>query len=177
MKKILILIVALVILSIPIPLQAATATAVIQGTREDSQLVGAVRLEDTDEGLRIEAQIFGAPPGIHGIHIHENGSCENQGDGAGGHFNPKGVQHGFLPTDGLDKVHAGDFGNIEINQSGEGSLFLVIPGLTVTGGTYNVEGRSLILHEKQDDFGQPTGNAGGRIGCGIIKTTAYSREP
>ncbi|MBI3323135.1 MAG: superoxide dismutase family protein, partial [Candidatus Omnitrophica bacterium] len=30
-------------------------------------------------------------------------------------------------------------------------------------------GRSLILHEKVDDFGQPLGNAGGRIGCGVIR--------
>ena len=34
-----------------------------------------------------------------------------------------------------------------------------------------VAGRAFILHEKQDDFGQPTGNAGGRIGCGKIDTT------
>lgn len=176
MKKMLILLMTLAIVSIPMPLWAETASAVLQGTAEDSQLVGMVRFEDSEEGLRIDVQIFGAPSGLHGIHIHENGSCEDKGNAAGGHFNPMKAQHGFLPTDGLEGAHAGDFGNMEINQSGEGSLFLVIPDLTVTGGEHNVEGRSVILHEKQDDFSQPTGNAGGRIGCGIIKLNEEKPE-
>ncbi|MBI1977679.1 MAG: superoxide dismutase family protein [Candidatus Omnitrophica bacterium] len=154
----------------------ATAKAVIQGTDESSALVGSAQLQDTDEGLRVEMSIFGAPPGIHGIHIHENGSCEDKGNAAGGHYNPMGVKHGFLVTEGLENAHAGDFGNIEINDAGEGSLLLVLPGLTVAGGEHNVEGRAIILHEKQDDFGQPTGNAGGRIACGIIQVESETNQ-
>ncbi|MBI2167628.1 MAG: superoxide dismutase family protein, partial [Candidatus Omnitrophica bacterium] len=45
----------------------------------------------------------------------------------------------------------------------------VVPGLTLKEGEYAVAGRALILHEKEDDFGQPTGNAGGRIACGVIQ--------
>jgi Cu-Zn family superoxide dismutase len=64
-------------------------------------------------------------------------------------------------------------GNIEVNPKGSGKATVVLPGvsLTGTGGTPSVEGRAIILHEKADDFGQPTGNAGGRIGCGIITVT------
>ena len=148
---------------------AATAKAIIQGTQEGSELLGSTDFQDTDEGLRVQVNIFGAPPGLHGIHIHENGSCEDQGNAAGSHFNPDNAKHGSLTANGLQGAHAGDLGNIEINDSGEGALFLVAPGLTVKEGKYAVDGRAVILHEKQDDFGQPTGNAGGRIGCGIIK--------
>lgn len=150
---------------------ARTATAVIEGTEENSELFGTVHFQDTDEGLWVEANLFGAPPGLHGIHIHEHGSCEDQGNAADGHFNPEGVKHGFLATDGFEGAHAGDFGNIEINENGEGALYLILPGLTVDQGTHAIKGRAVILHEKEDDFGQPTGNAGGRIGCGVIKAS------
>ena len=34
---------------------------------------------------------------------------------------------------------------------------------------------AIIVHEKVDDFKtQPTGNAGGRIGCGVIPGTAVA---
>lgn len=171
-----ILIFLIFVLSFSSPVFAASAKAILEGTSEHSELVGVVRFQDTDEGLRTEVSIFGAEPGLHGIHIHEVGSCADGGNAAGGHFNPKQVKHGFLPTEGLMQAHAGDFGNIEINESGEGTLFLIIPELTVTGGENNVEGRSVILHEKKDDFGQPTGNAGGRVGCGVIKADEVQKN-
>lgn len=65
-------------------------------------------------------------------------------------------------------AHAGDLGNIEIGADGTGTLEVTIPELCLTGCKYSLEGKSVILHEKEDDFGQPTGNAGGRIGCGPI---------
>ncbi len=156
---------------------AESAKAIIEGTSENSELIGVVRFQDSNEGLRAEVNIFGAAPGLHGIHIHENGSCEEGGNAAGGHYNPDKTKHGFLPTEGFAQSHAGDLGNIEINQDGEGTLLLIVPGLTISGGKYNVEGKSVILHEKKDDFGQPTGNAGGRVGCGIIQTDAKQESP
>ena len=108
------------------------------------------------------------PAGKHGIHIHENGSCEEGGMAAGGHFNPLGVPHGFLPRDGYSKAHAGDLGNIDIDDEGKGSLEIFLIGLSLSEGNKNVAGLAVILHEKEDDFNQPTGNAGGRIACGKI---------
>jgi len=169
MKKLLIPMMILIALSLPVTVLAATATAVIKGTKENSELLGSAHFKDTDEGLQVEVSVYGAAPGFHGIHIHEKGSCEDSGNAAGGHFNPDGVKHGFLATDGLVGAHAGDLGNIEVNQNGEGTLYMVVPGLTISGEKYNVEGKSVILHETKDDFGQPTGNAGGRVGCGVIK--------
>jgi len=151
------------------PAWAETARALITGTAPDSDISGSVSLEEVPDGLAIEIKVENVSPGPHGFHIHEKGSCAEGGSAAGGHYNPNGVQHGFIPKDGFQAAHAGDFGNIDVRADGTGSLSLVIPGLTISGGKYNVKGRAVILHEKQDDFGQPTGNAGGRIGCGLIE--------
>ncbi len=142
--------------------------AVIKGTEANSSISGKVTFQETAEGLIIHAEFQNAPPGKHGFHIHENGDCGDSGKAAGGHYNPEGVPHGLLLKDGLSHAHAGDLGNIDIAADGSGKLDAVIPGLTLQGGKYKLFGRSVILHEKEDDFGQPTGNAGGRIGCGII---------
>ena len=151
-----------------LPAFAAQGTALITSTKAGSNVNGEVKLHDTSDGLEIELKVANASPGKHGFHIHEKGDCSDEGKAAGGHYNPDGVTHGFLPKDGFEHSHAGDFGNIEVGQDGNGTLKLVLHGLTLSGGKYNVEGKAVILHEKEDDFGQPTGNAGGRIACGII---------
>lgn len=147
---------------------ADTGTARIQGTSEDSSVSGTATLADTVEGLLVTVQVEGVSPGSHGLHIHQYGGCGDGGKAAGGHFNPDGAPHGLLPKDGLTKAHPGDMGNVEVGDDGAGSLTLVLPGVTLTSGTYSVAGRAVVLHENADDFGQPTGNAGGRIGCGTI---------
>ena len=149
---------------------ASTGTADIRGTTEASKMIsGRALLTETPEGLKISVELQKVPPGKHGFHIHENGSCEDEGKAAGGHYNPDGAPHGLLSKDGFEHAHAGDLGNVEIDADGAGKVDIVLSSLTLTGGKYNVAGRTLILHEKEDDFGQPTGNAGGRIGCGRIK--------
>lgn len=150
---------------------AETGTAAIQATAPDSQVSGTATFTDTPEGLRVTIQVSSVSPGKHGLHIHQYGACGDTGNAAGGHYNPHGVKHGFLPTEGFKGAHAGDLGNIEIVADGSGTLELTLPGLRLSDGERSVGGRSVILHEKEDDFGQPTGNAGGRIGCGVIVIT------
>ena len=137
-------------------------------TMGGSLITGKVSFMETDEGLKINAVVLNAHPGKHGFHIHEKGDCSDQGNAAGGHFNPDAVPHGDVEKHGFQKAHAGDLGNIEIGSDGKGTLEKVIAGLTLEEGQYGVVGRSVIVHEKADDFGQPTGNAGGRIACGVI---------
>ena len=149
--------------------RAATGEAVIRGTTEGSAVAGKVVLTETPEGLKVVADFENVSPGKHGFHIHENGSCADEGKAAGGHYNPHATPHGLLTKDGFEHAHAGDFGNVEIGADGKGRLEMVLPGLVLTGEEHNVTGHAFILHEKEDDFGQPTGNAGGRIGCGEIK--------
>jgi len=147
----------------------AQAKAIIKGTEEGSAISGEVVFSETHDGVIVDAEVFNVPnPGLHGFHVHEKGSCDDGGQAAGGHYNPDGVPHGHLAKDGLTQAHAGDMGNIEIDDTGHGLYTGLLPGITLTGEKYNISGLAVILHEKVDDFGQPTGNAGGRIGCGII---------
>ena len=155
---------------------AAEATALIKGTEEGSNVSGVVILAEKGEGLEITVNVGNVSPGKHGFHIHENGSCEDMGKAAGGHYNPEQVQHGLITKDGFASAHCGDFGNIEVGPDGTGTMTLFVPGLTLSGEKHNVLGKAVILHEKEDDFGQPTGNAGGRIGCGIIELMPEVKE-
>lgn len=153
------------------PLRAATGEAKIKGTAEGSSISGLVQLEDTKGGLKVSADLESLSPGDHGFHIHEFGSCAEMGKKAGDHYNPLGHPHGHVIKDGLKKAHAGDMGNITVGEDGKGHLESVIPGISLAHGKYTVGGRAVIVHEKKDDFGQPTGNAGGRVGCGPIIIT------
>ena len=146
------------------------ALAELKSTAEGGTVSGEVRIFEITAGLRIIGNISGATPGKHGIHIHENGDCADAGNAAGGHYNPHGTPHGFFPKDTIVKAHAGDMGNVEIDQSGHGNFSVDMIGISLHGHD-PVDGRAVIFHEKADDFGQPTGNAGGRVACGIITPT------
>lgn len=134
-----------------------------------SNLRGQFMATETLEGLQIDVAIQNAPAGLHGIHIHEGSSCADNGNAARGHFNPAGVKHGNLVREGYENAHAGDLGNISIDPDGSGRYSGVVPGLTVASGKYAIADHAVILHASTDDFKtQPTGNAGGRIGCGVL---------
>ena len=151
---------------------AETGRAFIASTQVEMKVpLGNATLIDTPSGLQVSVEVTGVSPGKHGLHIHQYGDCTDGGNAAGGHYNPDHVAHGFLPTDSLTKAHPGDLGNIEVGPDGSGHLTLVLPGVVLSGGKYSVGGRAIVLHEKDDDFGQPTGNAGSRIGCGTVLIT------
>ena len=147
---------------------AASGKAVIQATKPGSAVSGEATLTETNGGLRVSVQVRNVSPGKHGLHIHDRGSCEEAGNAAGGHYNPSNAPHGFLPNDGFTKAHPGDLGNIKAGKDGKGRLKLTLKNVRLQEGAYTVANRAIVLHEKVDDFGQPTGNAGGRIGCGVI---------
>jgi superoxide dismutase, Cu-Zn family len=136
--------------------------------KSGSQLSGKAALTETPEGVKVVLALEGVPPGEHGAHVHEKGDCSApDGASAGGHFNPAGNPHA-LPTG--NPRHLGDLGNITISPDGKGTLEIVAAGANLKEGDPNsFAGRAIIVHEKLDDGGQPTGNAGGRIGCAEIK--------
>ena len=150
------------------------AVAVLQ-PRADSEVSGTVTFTETADGVLVTADIARISPGKHGLHLHELGDCSAEDfTSTGGHFNPTDAPHG-APTD--EARHAGDFGNIEIGEDGAGRLELTTTMLTVADGPNTVLGRSVILHEGEDDLvSQPTGAAGGRIGCGIVMLEGEAME-
>ncbi len=150
------------------PGEAAIGRATIKGTTDGSEILGSVSMMETKDGLQVEVSVANVPPGKHGFHIHEKGDCSDQGKAAGGHFSPGHSMHGYMPKDGMDKAHAGDMGNIDVGVDGKGESSIFLKGVYLTAKDPRVSGLAVILHEKEDDFGQPTGNAGGRIGCGVI---------
>ena len=151
------------------PSWAGTATATVTGTMPESKISGSAAFNEENGGLTVVAELTNLPPGKHGFHIHENGSCADAGKAAGGHFNPDKMMHGYMPKDGMEHAHPGDMGNLEADADGKATVKVFLAGVSLKDGKYAVMGKSVVVHEKEDDFGQPTGNAGARIGCGIIE--------
>jgi Cu-Zn family superoxide dismutase len=144
--------------SIEVPIEA----------KSGSKVTGKAVLTETEGGVHVVLTLEGLDAGEHGAHVHEKGDCSAaDGASAGGHFNPQSKDHG-LP--GAEKRHLGDLGNITIGKDGKGSLDITAPGANLKASDpASFVGRAIIVHAKKDDGGQPTGNAGGRVGCGVIK--------
>jgi len=129
----------------------------------------------TQEGshapVKINGTITGLTPGKHGFHVHQSGNTQNGCGSTGGHFNPFMQPHG---APGDDKRHIGDLGNIVADEQGVCNVQIEDSKLSLTG-TSTILGRAIVVHEKEDDLGKggdegsmKTGNAGGRVSCGVI---------
>lgn len=153
------------------------AFAEIMPTQPNSKAAGTVRLLETRSGVQVTVRLTGVPPGEHGFHVHEFGNCDAGGEAAGEHFNPLRTSHGMVVKDGIRSSHAGDMGNIAAKGDGTAELLLNLPDVTLREGPLSLDGRALVLHEKPDDFGQPSGNAGLRIACGVIRLIVPGEPP
>lgn len=138
--------------------------------RSGSDVAGAVVFRQEQGKLVLRGEITGLGPGRHGFHIHERGDCSaSDASSAGGHFAPADDPHG-APGDPLDERHAGDLGNIVADQHGNATIGFTSDRLTLgEEGGADVLGRSLVVHAEPDDLeSQPAGDAGARVGCGVI---------
>jgi len=148
------------------PAKVTYAIAMIEGLG-DHKVKGKVTFTQTEDGVEIAGDFTGLQPGKHGFHVHEFGDC-SMADGkcAGGHFNPEGMPHAG-PDD--VKRHVGDLGNLEADGQGH-ATYKRTDSMIKLSGPHSVIGRALIIHAKPDDFKTqtPPGNAGDRIGCGVI---------
>lgn len=146
------------------------AVAVIT-QKSESGVAGTVTFTESEEGneVMLDARISGLTPGSHAIHIHEFGDCSSDdGKSAGGHWNPTGMAHGKW---GSDAYHKGDIGNLEADENGEVVMTMSTDKWCIgcADSTKNILNRAIIIHQGTDDFKtQPTGDAGGRVGCGTI---------
>jgi Cu-Zn family superoxide dismutase len=146
------------------------AVADIHGAGDTHDKInGKATFVQESTGVKIIVDVDGLAPGKHGIHIHEKPDLSDPKlISAGGHFNPDGPSHKHAgPTD--SERHAGDLGNIEVDDKGHGHLEISDDALTIEGPR-GVVGHSIIIHEKVDDLKtqQPPGNAGGRVAGGVI---------
>ncbi len=152
---------------VPSTPSAKQAIATIAPTSGNSVTGMAIFTQNGDQ-ITFTVEIQNASPGIHAVHIHENGDCSApDGKSAGGHWNPTDVAHGKW---GVGEFHLGDIGNITVGEDGTGSLELTTDLWEIgTGSDIDVVGKGIIVHAEADDFiSQPSGNAGARIGCGVI---------
>jgi len=148
--------------------EAARATAQLQPTK-GNKTFGEATFEQKGDKVHVVVYVQGLKPGQeHGFHIHEVGDCSS-GDGMStkGHFNPFGKPHGHF---GGAERHAGDLPALKAEKNGRAKVDAEVDIITVTPGPASIIGRAVIVHADPDDYRtQPSGNAGARIACGVIR--------
>ena len=129
---------------------------------------GTVTFTQDGDSVRVSATVSGLKPGgEHGFHVHEKGDCSS-GDGmsTGGHYNPDGKPHGPQAS----PHHAGDMPSLVADSYGNANASFTLRGVAVGSGSADLVGKGLIVHRDPDDYRtQPTGNAGPRIACAVIR--------
>jgi Cu-Zn family superoxide dismutase len=147
----------------------ATGAAVIAPTLGNEARGTVMFYEQKDGRVKVVADLEGLKPGMrHAMHVHEKGDCSApDATSAGGHYNPENFPHSLPPH---EPRHAGDLGNVTANSSGIAHYEITVDNLTIRGAKNPIEGRAVVVHASPDDGGQPVGNAGARLGCGVIET-------
>ena len=139
-------------------------------SKSGTQTQGTVNFVQKGKEVTMDVNAYKLSPGKHAIHIHEKGDCSaTDGSSAGGHWNPDEQHHGKWEG---DHFHRGDIGNLVANKEGYAQLQFKTDKwcLGCKDEKKNIIGKSIVIHDKEDDFKtQPTGNAGGRVGCVEIK--------
>ncbi len=148
------------------------ACAIIRGGPLALEINGVVYFIPVNQGTKVCVEVNGLPEyqpgdqdgfpiGPHGFHIHEFGSCEvgdpnNPFQAAGGHYNPTEEPHGN---------HAGDL-PVLFSNDGYARMNFFTDQFSVE----EIISRSIIIHQNPDDYrSQPSGNAGKRLACGVIR--------
>lgn len=148
------------------------ATAEMRNT--DGDLIGSAHFEQLASGLALWVDFTDLPPGEHGFHLHEIGSCAAADfSSAGDHFNPTGAAHGL---DNQGGPHVGDLPNIAVGTDGKVRVRLLIPDVVLSDdgsgrpALLAGDGTALVVHSNPDDYRtEPSGDAGNRIACGVIR--------
>lgn len=137
----------------------------------NSKLSGNVVFTEENGEVSMTAIISGLSEGSHAIHLHEKGDCSAaDGSSAGGHWNPTNEKHGKWGSS--DGYHKGDIGNFEVDANGNGTVNMSTDEWCIGCGDEkkNILGKAVIVHDGVDDYtSQPSGAAGTRVGCGVIK--------
>jgi Cu-Zn family superoxide dismutase len=159
----------LLLAALSVPAAAQNAHATLKNA--EGKDVGAATLTQTPSGVLIAISLKGVPAGEHAFHVHAAGKCEPPFTSAGGHFNPESKKHGLMAMEGH---HAGDMPNLHIPASGDFAVEVLNTAVTLEKGKPNsligANGTALVVHAGKDDYKtDPTGDAGGRIVCGVVQ--------
>ncbi|CTP86432.1 superoxide dismutase [Xanthomonas translucens pv. arrhenatheri] len=159
------------------PAQAAASAAL--SPTQGNQVAGEVKFETVDGAVHVTGTITGLKPNSeHGFHIHEFGDCSApDGSSAGGHFNPAKSEHGQASS---DPHHGGDMPNLKADADGKATIDAPVSNNVNIGkgDGFDILNHAVIVHADPDDYKtQPTGNAGGRLACGVIKGNATAAAP
>jgi Cu-Zn family superoxide dismutase len=156
-----------------------TASSAFANISGPGGIKGKVTFRQTGTGplspVEITATVQNLPPGKHGMHIHEVGSCVGPSfASAGGHFDPG--PNGNSSPDGNHPFHAGDLPNLDAKGSIGLAILVYLSGNRFTldngpSGLFDADGSAVIIHASPDQFttGVPGGAGGGRIACGVIQ--------
>lgn len=139
-------------------------------TAVGTELEGSAELKQMTNGVQIALEVEDAPPGKHGVHIHERGDCSDiPGGSMGGHMKSAGnEQHGLPMASAQHEI--GDLGNIEVGSDGKGKLTVVVPNASLKpGAQQSFLGKALVVHADEDVGSGPAGGSGKPIACGVIK--------
>lgn len=139
---------------------------------KEQKVQGTVKFIEQNKQVKIEVNLKGLTPGLHGFHIHETGNLLDKCGSCKAHFNPYNKNHGGPNS---KERHVGDLGNIVANSKGVVNQVLYDSLIKLRGTKCNIIGRSVVIHQDEDNLGIPgdpeslkTGRAGSRIGCAVI---------
>ena len=134
---------------------------------DSGKIKGNVVFKQKDEHVSIKIDVKGLSKNhLHGFHIHESGDLREGCKSCCAHYNPTNTEHGSIYNG-----HAGDLGNLKTDDNGQCKLSLKTDKFLVD----DILGRSIIIHEDEDDLGKgtsedskTTGHSGSRIACSVI---------
>jgi Cu-Zn family superoxide dismutase len=138
------------------------------------EAVGTVTIADSPQGAVIKTDLKDLPPGPHGFHIHENGSCQPStangqtvpAGAAGGHFDP---QHTGKHAGPEGQGHLGDLPVLTVAANGAATETLTAPHIKDVGA---LRGKTLMIHAGADNYSDqpaPLGGGGARLACGVLQ--------
>lgn len=152
------------LLLLAVPVVCAKSVTVTMHTTENNTPIGTIILEDTPYGVLITPRLTSLNPGLHGFHIHAEGSCEDHAQAAGGHFDPAESGKHLGP---YRAGHLGDLPVLYVDAAGSAAVPVLAPRLSVA----QVSQRAVMIHQGGDNYQdqpRPLGGGGERVACGVI---------
>lgn len=157
---------------------SVSPSATMPGARADlanaqGQPVGEVTFTERAGKVVVEGNLRGLSPGFHGFHVHAVGKCDAPFTSAGGHMTVGTQDH---------PAHAGDQPVVLVAADGTAETRFATDRYKLND-LLPPGGRAIIVHASADNYGnvpsryapaidqmtKDTGDAGGRLACGVIR--------